>query len=45
MKYNDDDQAAGAVHSYCELPYSCFEEIVSGAIDLYLQQYKARTNQ
>lgn len=45
MKYDDDDQSAGAVHSYCELPYSCFEDIVSGAIDLYLRQYKVRTNQ
>lgn len=45
MKYDDDDQSVGAVHSYCELPYSCFEEIVQGAIDMYLQQYKARSNQ
>nr|DAN16838.1 MAG TPA: hypothetical protein [Bacteriophage sp.]DAR41977.1 MAG TPA: hypothetical protein [Bacteriophage sp.] len=30
----------GAVHSYCELPYSCFEDIVSGAVDMYISQYK-----
>jgi len=36
MKFNDNDMSAGAVHSYCELPYSCFEDIVSGAVDMYI---------
>lgn len=40
LKYNDDDLSQGAVHSYCELPYSCFEDIVSGAVDMYISQYK-----
>lgn len=40
MKYNDDDMSEGAVHSYCELPFSCFDELVSGAIDMYVQNYK-----
>lgn len=40
MKYNDDNMAEGAVHSYCELPFSCFDELLSGAIDLYVQNYK-----
>lgn len=42
MKFNDSDMSAGAVHSYCELPYSCFEDIVSGAVDMYITQYKFR---
>ena len=35
-KYNDNDDSAGAVHSYCQLPYSCFDEFVSGAVDMYI---------
>ncbi len=42
MKFNDKDMSVGAVHSYCELPYSCFEDIVSGAVDMYITQYKFR---
>lgn len=42
MKFNDQDKSTGAVHSYCELPYSCFEDIVSGAVDMYITQYKFR---
>ena len=30
----------GAVHSTCELPYSCFEQLVSGAVELYMYTYK-----
>lgn len=40
MKYNDDDMSKGAVHSYCELPFSCFDDLLQGAIDLYIQNYK-----
>lgn len=40
MKYNDDDMSAGAVHSYCELPFSCFDELVDGAVKMYIQEYK-----
>ena len=40
MKYNDDDTSRGAVHSYCELPYSCFDELVQGAVDMYIKDYK-----
>lgn len=40
LKYNDDDMSTGAVHSYCELPFSCFDELIQGAIDLYIQNYK-----
>ena len=42
LKFNDNDQSAGAVHSYCSLPYSCFEELVSGAVDMYLNRYKLK---
>ena len=45
LKFDDNDQSAGAVHSYCSLPYSCFEELVSGAIDMYLTQYKLKLAQ
>ena len=45
LKFNDKDQSAGAVHSYCSLPYSCFEELVSGAVDMYLTQYKLKLAQ
>lgn len=40
LKYNDEDFTSGAVHSYCELPFSCFDELVEGAIDLYIANYK-----
>lgn len=35
IKYNDEDNSAGAVHSYCSLPFSCFDELVQGAVQLY----------
>ena len=40
IKYNDDNKSDGAVHSYCELPFSCFDELVQGALDMYITQYK-----
>ena len=45
LKFDDNDQSAGAVHSYCSLPYSCFEELVSGAVDMYSTQYKLKLAQ
>ena len=45
LKFDDNDQSAGAVHSYCSLPHSCFEELVSGAVDMYLTQYKLKLAQ
>ena len=45
LKFDDNDQSAGAVHSYCSLPYSCFDEFVSGAVDMYITQYKAKLAQ
>ena len=40
INYNDNDISDGAVHSACELPYSCFEQLVKGAVDLYIYTYK-----
>lgn len=40
LNYDDADMSDGAVHSYCELPFSCFDELVSGAVDMYIQNYK-----
>lgn len=40
LGYDDDNKEAGAVHSYCELPYTCFNEFVEGAVDMYIKQYK-----
>lgn len=37
LNYDDSDTNAGAVHSYCQLPYSCFDELVTGAVQLYVQ--------
>lgn len=40
LNYNDDDDSAEAVHSYCDLPYSCFNDLVKGAVDMYIAEYK-----
>lgn len=40
LDYDNEDMNVGAVHSYCELPYSCFEELVQGAVNMYLADYK-----
>lgn len=40
LKYNDGDMSSGAVHSYCELPFECFDEIVQGAVNMFLGDYK-----
>lgn len=42
INYDDKDLDAGAVHSYCQLPYSCFDELVNGAVMLYMQ-YKTNS--
>ena len=44
LNYDDDNIDAGAVHSYCQLPYSCFDELVNGAVLLYMQ-YKTNQTQ
>lgn len=40
LNYNDEDESAGAVHSTCQLPFSTFNELVEGAVSLYITQYK-----
>ena len=40
LKYDDDDYSEGAVHSYCELPFSCFDELVNGAVNMFISEYK-----
>lgn len=40
LKYNDNDTTENAVHSYCELPYACFDELVKGAVDMFIREYK-----
>ena len=40
LKYDDSDTSKEAVHSTCELPYICFDELVQGAVDMYIQNYK-----
>lgn len=40
LGYDDDSTEANVVRSYCELPYSCFDELVIGAIQLYVTKYK-----
>ena len=44
LNYDDNDMNAGAVHSYCQLPYSCFDELVNGAVLLFMQ-YKTNQTQ
>lgn len=40
LGFDDNNDEDGAVHSYCELPYMCFDELVHGAVDMYIQDYK-----
>lgn len=40
LNYDDTNMSIGAVHSYCELPFSCFDEIVNGAVQMYIMNYK-----
>lgn len=40
LNYNDDDDSKEAVHSYCELPFSCFWELIEGAVQMYISNYK-----
>lgn len=38
--YDDDDMSEGAVHSYCQLPYSEFYRLIEQALTLFLTKYK-----
>lgn len=45
LNYDDKDDSKGAVHSYCELPFSCFQELVEGAVQMYITNYKFALSQ
>lgn len=36
LNYDDEDTSVGAVHSTCELPFTSFDELVNGAVMLYM---------
>lgn len=40
LGFDDSDKSVGAVHSCCELPYDCFDELIDGAVQLYIMTYK-----
>ncbi len=40
LNYDDSDMNEGAVHSTCELPFSTFDDIVEGAVQMYISKYK-----
>ena len=40
--FNVISNEADGIYDSCELPYSCFDDIVTGSIDLYLTQYKLK---
>ena len=40
INYNDEDNSEKAVHSYCDLPFSAFDDIVEGAVQMYISKYK-----
>lgn len=37
LGFNDSDKSEGAVHSYCELPFECFDELVQIAVNTFVQ--------
>lgn len=39
-KESEDYNKAGSIHEECMLPYGCFEDLVTGAVNLYISQYK-----
>ena len=40
QNFNDDDIDEGATHSTCSLPFSVFDELVEGAVQMYISKYK-----
>lgn len=40
LGFDDSNYDVDAVHSTCILPYSCFNDFVSGAVNMYVAQYK-----
>lgn len=44
LNFDDTDDDKGAVHSYCDLPFSCFDELVNGSVQMYIMNYKFAIN-
>ena len=42
LNYDNTKTETGSVHNNCELPYICFNEIVEGAVELYITENKFR---
>lgn len=42
INFDNSNIQKGAVHSYCELPYECFYDLLSGAVDYFVSKYKFR---
>lgn len=40
INFDDNNTKTGAVHSTCELPYSTFDDILEGSVQLYISKYK-----
>ena len=40
--FDDSNTKVGAIHSCCELPYTCFDDLVSGAVEQFITNYKFR---
>lgn len=40
QNYDDEDMSEGAIHSTCSLPFSAFNDVVDGAVQMYISQYK-----
>lgn len=42
LNYDNTKTETGSVHNTCELPYICFNEMVEGAVELYITENKFR---
>ena len=42
LNFNNTDANVGAVHSKCELPFNCFNELIEGAVDMFITEAKFR---
>ena len=42
LNFDNYDTSIGATHNFCELPFNCFNELVEGAVDLFITEAKFR---
>ena len=42
LNFNNNDTSIGAVHNVCELPFNCFNELIEGALDMFITEAKFR---